>query len=70
MKIVRDLVQHRAGKNASNRSGAPALDPAAGPFDQVKRICDYLQSVLGPLGLKLVCEYIKAPRPETTEMLR
>ena len=68
--IVRDLLQKGADKDARNNAGATALDSVAGPFDQVKGIYDLLQSVLGPLGLKLDYDQIQATRPEIANMLR
>jgi hypothetical protein len=59
-----------ADKNARNNAGATALESVAGPFDAVKGTYDFLQSVLGPRGLELDYEQIKATRPKIAEMLR
>ena len=69
-EIVQTLLDHGADKNARNNAGATALESVAGSFDDVKGIYDLLQSVLGPLGLKLDYEQIKATRPEIAKMLR
>jgi hypothetical protein len=69
-EIVRALLDHSADKNAKNNAGATALDSVSGPFDQVKGIYDFLQSALGPVGLKLDYEQIKATRPKIANMLR
>ena len=69
-EIVQALLDHGADKNARNNAGATALEGVAGSFDDVKGIYDLLQSVLGPLGLKLDYEQIKATRPEIAKMLR
>jgi len=68
-EIVRALLDHGADKNAKNNAGATALDSVAGSFDEVKGIYDLLQAVLGPLGLKLDYEQIKATRPAIANML-
>jgi uncharacterized protein len=69
-EIVQALLEKGADKNARNNAGATALESVAGPFADVKGIYDYLQSVLGPLGLKLDYEHIKATRPKIADMLR
>ena len=68
--IVRDLLQKGADKKARNNAGSTALESVAGPFDQVKGIYDLLQSILGPLGLKLDYDQIRATRPEIADLLR
>ena len=69
-EIVQYLLAHGADKNAKNNAGATALDSLSGPFDQVKGIYDFLQSALGPVGLKLDYEQIQATRPKIANMLR
>ncbi len=69
-EIVQYLLAHGADKNAKNKAGNTALDSVSGPFDQVKGIYDYLQSALGPLGLKLDFDQLKQTRPEIASLLR
>ena len=69
-EIVKALLESGADKNARNNAGATPLESVAGPFDQVKGIYDYLQSILGPLGLKLDYDQIKETRPEIAALLR
>ena len=66
---IRDR-QKGADKKARNNAGSTALESVAGPFDQVKGIYDLLQSILGPLGLKLDYDQIRATRPEIADLLR
>jgi len=40
------------------------------PFEAIKGIYDYLATVLGPYGLELDYERIKATRPTIAAMLR
>jgi uncharacterized protein len=69
-EIVQYLLAHGADKSAKNNAGATALDSVSGPFDQVKGIYDFLQSALGPVGLKLDYEQIQATRPKIASLLR
>jgi hypothetical protein len=69
-EIVKALLAKGADRNARNNAGSTALDSVAGPFDDVKPIYDFLQAVLGPLGLKLDYERIKTTRPKIAEILR
>ena len=68
-EIVELLLEHGADQNARNNAGATALESAAGPFDEVKGIYEYLQSVFGPVGLKLDYERIKVIRPKIADIL-
>lgn len=69
-EIVQYLLAHGADKNAKNKAGATALDSVSGPFDQAKGVYDFLQSALGPVGLKLDYEQIQATRPKIASLLR
>ena len=69
-EIVEYLLAHGADKNAKDKAGHTALDSVSGPFDQVKGIYDFLQSALGPVGLKLDNDLIKATRPQIADLLR
>ena len=52
------------------KAGSTALESVAAPFDQVKGVYELLQALLGPAGLKLDLDQIKATRPVIAEMLR
>lgn len=69
-EIVEMLLEAGANKEAMNKVGSTALNGVEGPFEQMKPIYDLLVVVLGPLGLKLDYERIKATRPKIAEMLR
>ena len=69
-EIVKVLLAHGADKNVRNNAGATALESVAGPFEEIRVVYDLLGTVLGPLGLKLDYERIKATRPKIAEMLR
>lgn len=69
-EIVEMLLEAGANKEAMNKVGSTALNGVEGPFEQMKPIYDLLGVALGPLGLKLDYERIKATRPKIAEMLR
>ena len=69
-EIVQYLLAHGADKNAKNKAGTTALDSVSGTFDQAKGTYDFLQSALGPVGLKLDYEQIKETRPKIANLLR
>ncbi|MGZ0170331.1 MAG: ankyrin repeat domain-containing protein [Planctomycetales bacterium] len=69
-EIVEMLLEAGVNKEAMNKSGATALNSVEGPFEPVKPIYDLIGAILGPLGLKLDYERIKATRPKIAEMLR
>jgi len=69
-EIVAALLDAGADKSIRNSAGSTALDVVTVPFDDVKGFYDYLGAVLGPLGLELDYEQIKATRPRIAEMLR
>lgn len=68
--IVKIMLDNGADKNARNNAGTTAFESVAGPFEEVKGIYDYIGSILGPMGLELDYERIKAIRPKIAEMLR
>jgi ankyrin repeat protein len=68
--IVQHLLAHGADKNAKDKAGHTALESVSAPFDQVKGIYDFLQAALGPMGLKLDYEQMKATRPKIANLLR
>ncbi len=68
-KIVRALLANGADKTIPNGAGATAYDGVAGSFDDVKPIYDLVLQIMGPLGLQLDYERIKAERPNIAELL-
>lgn len=69
-EIVKALLAKGADRNARNNAGSTPLDSVAGPFNEVKPIYDVLQEILGPYGLELDYDRIKATRPKMIEILR
>lgn len=68
-KIVRGLLANGADKTIRNTAGATAYDGVAGSFEDVKPIYDFVLQIMGPLGLQLDYERIKAERPNIAELL-
>lgn len=68
-KIVRELLSNGADKSLRNGAGATAYDGVAGSFEDVKPIYDLVLQIMGPLGLQLDYERIKAERPNMAELL-
>ncbi len=68
-KIVRALLANGADKTIPNGAGATAYDGVAGSFDDVKPIYALVLQIMGPLGLQLDYERIKAERPNIAELL-
>ena len=69
-EIVKALLAKGADRSARNNMGATALDSVIVPFDDMKPIYDYLQSILSPFGLELDNEYLRETRPQIAEILR
>lgn len=69
-EIVELLLAKGADKTVRNRFGSTALDTVSGPFEEVKGAYDIFGATLGPLGLKLDYEKIKATRPKIAALLR
>ncbi|MBT8477377.1 MAG: SDR family NAD(P)-dependent oxidoreductase [Gemmatimonadetes bacterium] len=69
-EIVEALLAAGADKSIANMTGSTPLDVVTLPFENLEPIYDYLGAVLGPLGLELDYERIKATRPMIAEMLR
>ncbi len=68
-QIVNLLLQKGAKKTIRNKGGATALESVQAPFEIVKPIYDYLQTIYKPLGLNIDQERIKKTRPEIAQML-
>lgn len=68
-EIVQALLQKGANKDARNNAGRTPKDSVSAPFEDVKPIYDKLGADLGPLGLVLDYERIKATRPRVLTML-
>ncbi len=69
-EIVETLLSHGAEKSIRNKKGATALDSISIPFDQAKPIYEFLQVVLGPLGLKIDLNHIQQTRPQIAALLQ
>ena len=69
-EIVKALLAKGADKDAKNHGGATALESVAGPFEEVKPVYDLLLALLGPHGLELDYDFIRATRPKIAELLQ
>lgn len=69
-EIVEALLAAGADRSMANNAGSTPLDVVTIPFENVQGIYDYLGVVLGPYGLELDYDRIKATRPVIAEMLR
>jgi CubicO group peptidase (beta-lactamase class C family) len=69
-EIVEALLEVGANKYLRNGYGNTAFKSVAGPFDDVKDVYDAFAQALGPFGLVLDYERIRATRPQIAEMLR
>jgi ankyrin repeat protein len=69
-EVVQVLLDSGVDTNVRNNAGSTALDSVAGPFEEVNFIYEIVESALGPLGLMLDYEHIKATRPTIAAMLR
>jgi len=69
-EIVEALLAAGADRSMANNAGSTPLDVVTIPFENVQGIYDYLGAVLGPYGLELDYDRIKATRPVIAEMLR
>jgi hypothetical protein len=69
-EVVEVLLDAGVDRNIRNNAGSTALDSVAGPFQDVKPIYELIESLLGPLGLKLDHEHLKVTRPIIAAMLR
>jgi len=69
-EIVEALLAAGADRTIANAGGSTPLQVVTAPFEAMKRVYDYLGTVLGPLGLVLDYERIQATRPRIAAMLR
>ncbi len=69
-EIVKALLKKGADKNLKNNFGSTALESLTTPFENVKPIYDQISKDLGPLGLKLDYEQLKATRPIIAVLLK
>ena len=68
-EIVQALLDAGADKRIRNKAGATALESVEAPFEMVVGIYDLLRQALGPAGLTLDYERIKAERPRIAQLL-
>ncbi len=68
-EIVKLLLENGADKSIRNNSNATALESVQAPFETVKPIYDYIQSIYEPIGLKLDMERLQKTRPEIAKLL-
>ena len=68
--IVKALLEKKADVTMRNNFNSTALESVSGSFDDVKPIYDQLSKDLGPFGLKLDYDQLKANRPVIAEMIR
>ena len=67
--IVEALLAHGADKYLRNNNGATAYDIVAVPVDMDRKTYQQIASALGPLGLKVDLNLIRARRPEMAALL-
>lgn len=68
--VVRVLLEHGADKYLRDRFGSTPYSALIRPFDEARPFYDAMAAGLGPLGLELDYERIRADRPRVAEMLR
>lgn len=69
-EIVKALLENKADVTMRNNFNSTVLESVSGSFDDVKPIYDQLSKDLGPFGLKLDYDQLKANRPVIAEMIR
>lgn len=69
-EIVEALLKNKADVIMRNNFNTTALESVSGSFDDVKPIYDQLSKDLGPFGLKLDYDQLKASRPVIAEMIK
>ncbi len=68
-EIVKSLLKNNADINVRNSYNSTALESVSGSFEEVKPIYDQLSKDLGPFGLKLDYDKLKANRTIIKELL-
>lgn len=69
-EIVKALLKNKADVTIRNNFNATALESVSAPFDDIKPIYDQLSKDLGPFGLKLDYDQLKANRPVIAELIK
>ena len=70
-EIVEALLKAGADKAIKTNTGATALDGAQAPWDDMKPIYDFLNTILyTPIGMPLDYDRIQQTRPKIAELLR
>jgi hypothetical protein len=67
--IVKALLDNKPDVTIRNSYNSTALESVSASFDEVKPIYDQLSKDLGPFGLKLDYDQLKANRPVIAEMI-
>lgn len=70
VEIVKALLNNKADVTIRNNYNSTALESVSAPFEDVKPIYDQLSKDLGPFGLKLDYDQLKANRPVIAEMIK
>jgi hypothetical protein len=68
-EIVRALLDAGADRTIKNGYGSTPLATVTAPFDEVKPVYEHFLKILGPAGLELDLDEIKAMRPGIAKML-
>lgn len=69
-EIVQMLLDKGADQTTRNKYNATAYDNVAGSFSEIKPVYQTMETVLGPMGLKLDYAYLEKTRPEIAAMLK
>jgi hypothetical protein len=70
VETVQKLLDAGADKTLRNNFGATPRESIMGPFAEVKPIYEFMQTQLGPLGLKLDMAELEKTRPVIAMMLQ
>lgn len=68
-EIVKLLLENGADKSIRNNSNATALESVQAPFEAIKPVYYYIQSIYEPIGLKFDMERLQKTRPEIAKLL-
>ena len=69
-EIVKMLIEKGADTSIKNKYGATPYETVAGPFEESKPGYDMMGQMLGPMGLKLDYDHIRATRPVVAQMVK